>query len=48
MKKAGHLPLSILKQGGLNPDYARGKTFVCVSVACRQCVLDSIDKQQVS
>lgn len=61
IEKTGHLPLSIVKQEGLNPDYGRGKTcvrlsvcmsvcvcVVYVSVACCQCVLGSIDKQQVS
>lgn len=52
-EKTGHLPLNIVEQGGLNPDYDRGKMLcvrVCVyvSVACRQCVLSSIVKQQVS
>lgn len=54
-EKTGHLPLSIVEQGGLNPDYGPSKMLcvgVCegvfVSVACCQSVLGSIEKQQVS
>lgn len=56
-EKTGHLPLSIVEQGGLNPDYGPSKMLcvcVCVcegvfvSVACCQSVLGAIEKQQVS
>lgn len=49
-EKTGHLPLSLVKQGGLNPDYGCGKTCVCVCmcvcIVCHQCVLDFVEKQE--
>lgn len=37
-EKTGHLPLSIVKQEGLNPDYGRGKTCVRLSSCMSVCV----------